>query len=472
MATFIDGIAASENIDSSGERLSIAGMDISSLDKTGTFNWEHKKDLPAQTVGKILKAKKIFDESECEDDRQAFYWQKCQVPFVYVMGELFDEYCDSSKHLAGLFRYDHDKQNQNEHDVVGFSIEGAKLAKDGMNITRSIARKCTITESPCNKTAIAQLIPADGQRDDGDSIFKTENSGQIQMFKKEPIAFAKDERDMHKHAEMLGLPPMEKALTSRAGAMLPPAPAPMAIPAKTNNPGTLLGSTKSGQSIFSHAMVNQYSGLSAADHNEAANMHYNAAQGAQTPQLGQHHLKQVKMHMQAAGSAEKRASLFPEARAKLAATPRPPQQQVIRKATDAGSAMSAAPGTQTQGAALAKEDKLNQPLFNKVAGAKTTPGIKAGMGRSNMGQKVREGKMDRAKEIAAKTLKTMSKTEWSDRAADEFAKWEQKDAFRTFMNTRCPHMTKGEIDALGQTIALKKSLDSEKALANLVKKKK
>ena len=52
MSTFIHGIGASENIDTSGEIVSIAGLDISSLDKDGVFNWEHKADQPSQVVGR------------------------------------------------------------------------------------------------------------------------------------------------------------------------------------------------------------------------------------------------------------------------------------------------------------------------------------------------------------------------------------------------------------------------------------
>ena len=70
MPTYIDGIGASQNIDSSGEIVDIAGLDISSLEVDGSLNWEHKKDFPEQLVGKILKAKKIFSEKDCEDDRR------------------------------------------------------------------------------------------------------------------------------------------------------------------------------------------------------------------------------------------------------------------------------------------------------------------------------------------------------------------------------------------------------------------
>ena len=51
--TLIHGIAASENIDSSGERIIIAGMDISSLEVSGVFNYEHSSNIPAQIVGKV-----------------------------------------------------------------------------------------------------------------------------------------------------------------------------------------------------------------------------------------------------------------------------------------------------------------------------------------------------------------------------------------------------------------------------------
>ena len=70
MATYIHGIASSQNIDSSGEIVNIEGLDISSLAVDGVFNYEHEqgkitdKDgklvelqikVPSQVVGKILK---------------------------------------------------------------------------------------------------------------------------------------------------------------------------------------------------------------------------------------------------------------------------------------------------------------------------------------------------------------------------------------------------------------------------------
>src|ERR1700677_1930376 len=175
MATFIHGIGASENIDTSGEIVSIAGLDISSLDKDGVFNWEHKADQPSQVVGKILKARKIFSDADCEDDHQLHFWNKCKTPYLYVMGELLDDYSDSAREVAGKFRYDAD--HSNERNMMNFSIEGSKISKEGITVSRSIARKVTITILPCNKVAVAEMVavdPAKPKKNAVDELFKTE----------------------------------------------------------------------------------------------------------------------------------------------------------------------------------------------------------------------------------------------------------------------------------------------------------
>lgn len=181
MATYIDGIGASENIDTSGEIVSIAGLDISSLELDGYFNFEHESKTPASVIGKILKAKKIFSDADCDDDRQLHFWQKCKTPFLYVMGELFDEYKDSAREVAGMFRYDTD--HNNERNIMNFSVEGATIQKVGNTIARSIARKISITSHPCNKVAIAEMVPKENpkKKDNLDNIFKTENFVEIEV---------------------------------------------------------------------------------------------------------------------------------------------------------------------------------------------------------------------------------------------------------------------------------------------------
>lgn len=157
--TFIHGIGASEHLDSSGERIKIRGVDISSLTKDGVFNWEHKSEASIQIVGKILEAKKIYKRSDCENDHHRYFWDKCKMPFLYIAGELFDAVDHSgAKDLVAMLKYDaqgHEKKGAK--DLVNFSIEGARLEKRGSEITKCIARKITVTITPCNKVAGAEI---------------------------------------------------------------------------------------------------------------------------------------------------------------------------------------------------------------------------------------------------------------------------------------------------------------------------
>jgi hypothetical protein len=178
-----------------------------------------------------------------------------------------------------------------------------------------------------------------------------------------------------------------------------------------------------------------------------------------------------------------------------------------------------------------KKDKVNEPLFNGVPGKKVrswNPGIKSGLGQSNMGAKVRNQSNPKssdeskatskvmARQIAEKNLKriqnqpkpnlpksekdgdlkkaieagsynaapgtlvngaayqkesfpTPAKKDWKKRAKDDYENWPHREKFEKFMQARMPHLALGEIQAIGRTIALKKTIDFEKSLKNLVK---
>jgi hypothetical protein len=282
MPTFVDGIGASENIDSSGERIIIAGLDISSLDKDGIFNYEHKSDQPSQIVGKILKAKRIFSEKDCEDDRQKYYWTKVQVPYLYVMGELFDDFKDSAKDVAGMFRYDAAKRGQNERNVMNFSVEGAKISKEGMDIVRSIARKITITVLPCNKMAIAEMVPSSTKqpKDDIDSIFKTESVVEVELLKSDDplVKLEMYKREDHaKHAKRLGIRPMGKDMggglsygsDSGLGGSAPTSSGGISGVGLERSENIKSGKTKSGKEFFSNKPAHEHSDFSSQDHSDA-----------------------------------------------------------------------------------------------------------------------------------------------------------------------------------------------------------
>ena len=172
-STFIHGIAASQALDSSGERIIIEGIDISSLvnGNGGVFNYEHKSENSSQIVGKILEAKKILKRSDCENDDHKYFWDKVKMPFLYVAGELFDAVGHSgAKDVAAMLKYD-EKNKGNIKQLINFSIEGSRLEKRGSEIAKCIARKVTITLTPCNHTASAELKTSDTKegKDSSDS---------------------------------------------------------------------------------------------------------------------------------------------------------------------------------------------------------------------------------------------------------------------------------------------------------------
>jgi hypothetical protein len=161
--TFIHGIAASEHLDSSGERIKVDGVDISSLTKDGVFNYEHNSKEASSIVGKILEAKKILKRSDCDTDHQKYFWDKIKMPYIYVAGELFDGVGHKEAgEVAAMVRYDQQEPiNKEAKKLINFSIEGSRMEKQGAVITKCIARKISITLTPCNKVCEAEELKMD-----------------------------------------------------------------------------------------------------------------------------------------------------------------------------------------------------------------------------------------------------------------------------------------------------------------------
>lgn len=153
----IDGIAASEHIDSSGEILDVDGCDISDIhDGVAVLNYEHKDETPTDVVGRIIFGKKIFSEKDCEDERQLMYWKKSGVPYIYIIGELMDaDGHYGAKDLAAIFRY---YKSRELPIITRFSIEGSTLEKVGNRLKKSIFKRCAITIKPCNKDATSGVL--------------------------------------------------------------------------------------------------------------------------------------------------------------------------------------------------------------------------------------------------------------------------------------------------------------------------
>lgn len=158
----IDGIAASEALDSSGEVLEIEGCDISELEEgRGVLNYEHRgEDAPGASaidiVGRITFAKKVFKEKDCDNERQRKYWRQIEMPFVYIVGKLFDGVGHSgAQALAAIIR---DYKASGEQILVRYSIEGSTLEKKGNRLIRCVARRIALTLKPCNRTCGSDVL--------------------------------------------------------------------------------------------------------------------------------------------------------------------------------------------------------------------------------------------------------------------------------------------------------------------------
>jgi len=332
LGTLIHGIGASEHIDSSGERISIKGLDISSLERDGVFNWEHKNDNSAHIVGKVLKAKKIFSQEDCETPEELYFWQKAQAPYIYVMGELFDGVGHKgAQEIAAMLKYDSlaRKQNRSGMNTINFSVEGSKLNKEGQEITKSLARKITITTAACNKVAVAEILaPSKSSKEDSILDFaKSEESG-VEI--------------LEKNTKLLQTPNISQ------------------------NPfGNKIGQTKSGKDIFQSAKPMDYKEWSADDHHDAMNVHINATSGKDFKTANRHRLMaqwhgQARDRMAAKMKAiPKTPSPSPSSASGKSTTAYHPdlsgKVNYMKKTLTAGSAMSA-PSALTGGAALASQD--------------------------------------------------------------------------------------------------------------------
>jgi hypothetical protein len=197
MGTLLHGIACSESIDSSGEKLMMNGLDISTFVPMGVANFEHSSKEASQIVGKVLEAKKIFSKEDCETEGHLYFWEISKVPFLYSIVELFDDTGHSgAQDVAAMAKWQEKLFEQGKIDfktifpVVGWSIEGSTLEKqsDG-RITSSLAKKVSVTVAPCHKRAYVRVYnpeksakkPENRQKSDKfkeilENIFKSEIS--------------------------------------------------------------------------------------------------------------------------------------------------------------------------------------------------------------------------------------------------------------------------------------------------------
>lgn len=148
----IDGVAATQGVDKSSERLIIENCDLSSVEAgEATWLWEHKKadqSTPLDVIGSVRFAKKVFSETDCDSDRERYWWNIVHQPFIYVIIRIYDGAGHPGAQAVAAQIRDH--YANGEKIVVRHSIDGSTLARDGNVLTATIFRHLASTIQPCN----------------------------------------------------------------------------------------------------------------------------------------------------------------------------------------------------------------------------------------------------------------------------------------------------------------------------------
>ena len=155
----IDGIVGSQLRDSQGEMLSVEGADITELEAgRGRFNDNHGKGF-FNSIGRISKAKKIFKEEDCDNERHKHYWNKVKSPFIYVSGNLYDdEDHPNARAAAAILRNIHKEDSPLK---LKASVEGGIVKrgdKDPTLLANTKIHSVALTFTPANKATLVEPL--------------------------------------------------------------------------------------------------------------------------------------------------------------------------------------------------------------------------------------------------------------------------------------------------------------------------
>lgn len=157
----IDGLIAVETPDTSGEILIVKGCNIDTLELDGVLNVEHKMASEAghsfnDTVGKCIKAKKIFSAEDCSSDRERMYWDMFKLPMIYGQFRLYNDQDHPGAKAAAAIMLSHDKRG--EAQLLRFSIEGSTIKRNGNRLEETVSRAVALTQRPANHAAVTGVV--------------------------------------------------------------------------------------------------------------------------------------------------------------------------------------------------------------------------------------------------------------------------------------------------------------------------
>lgn len=493
MGTKLHGPLAGSQLDSAGEQLLLEGLDISALK---VANYEHSSSLPAQNVGRVISAKKIFGPEDCENDDQLKFFERLnKTPYLYGIIELFDDVGhDGASDIAAMARYDAKNADQydyrSKYPLLGASVEGSKIEKQGHVITKSLARKISVTVSPCNRVCWLELFPEQNQQvTDQKPITKKEEKSRQKTILEKMLKF----EDISPEMESLVKSDLEFFAKSELIKADPTTKAGKAIPTNWDPV---------------HYAHNKFS---SQDHKDAMNHHYEAAMATKEPAQKQHHLKMVSMHQKAAERSPWSSKNVPAPKTEskpsgVYQVPSPAAKPVsyVKPSTSIG--YTNIPG---KGRGVSKMEKaipgtdshLNPEVWASKEMKKAVHVPTSASGVSDMGIEARRGDtrkpgvmahgfgrvtkpethMANAKKMATKQLESIKKEpkpnlpksedlQKSEKAPPvdvSIPTWEKVEAFRAWITEKMPTLNKNEVNAFTRAFKIFKIRQAEKKLEDL-----
>jgi hypothetical protein len=132
----MEGVASDEDTDQQGESLIIKGLNFQPLVRSGVINWDHLKS-PEAIIGQPLTAEV---QGGCK---------------LFVRGRL---YVDHVPQAAAAWRLAKAMEELGGERKLGWSVEGAVLARMGRQILKSECRHLALTHQPVNANTFASIV--------------------------------------------------------------------------------------------------------------------------------------------------------------------------------------------------------------------------------------------------------------------------------------------------------------------------
>jgi hypothetical protein len=172
----LEGIFASEVVDTAGEVLKVDGADISELQSgKAVVNTEHTnpEDIKENIakgdktpkgfdaiVGRVIGAKKIYSDKDCGSERELEAWNRIRKPLIYGQIEIWDgpSSHDNARAAASIARM---FQKAGVGPGLGLSVEGSTLKRNGNILEKTVIRRMALTKKPANRTAMIDVVKDD-----------------------------------------------------------------------------------------------------------------------------------------------------------------------------------------------------------------------------------------------------------------------------------------------------------------------